>query len=401
MHFSIDMLLPLAGLIVGARAAARVSERLGLPAVFGELLLGLILGPALLGWCSMTDTLRLLAEIGVILLMFLAGLETDLGAMKQVGRTALLVAIGGVILPLGAGLGVGVALRFSWRHALFLGAVLTATSVSITAQALREMGWLRSRVGSAILGAAVIDDVLGVSVLALVLGLSGEGNGLLALARMAAFFPVAWLAGDWLVRLILRWEKDLPQREVSLGVFLGLLLVYAWAAETLGSVAAITGAYLLGLLVARRAPAEHIVHTGTAALGYGFFIPLFFISIGLQAQAGGLLAAPMLTGALILLATASKLLGCGAGALLGGMERRSALQVGCGMVARGEVALVIAGSGLAAGLLEGWLFSILIVVVLATTLATPALLRIACRGEGVALGRQQPAIGEQPAAVVS
>jgi Kef-type K+ transport system membrane component KefB len=267
--------------------------------------------------------------------------------------------------------------------------------VSISAQTLRELGRLRSAEGSTILGAAIIDDVLGVLVFALVMSLSGEGNMLLTLGKMLLFFPIAWIIGDKIVPMVVRWEQHLHHREASLALLLGMVLVYAWSAEALGSVATITGAYLLGVVVARHANESHIVHDGTAALGYGFFIPVFFINIGLQAQAAGLLAAPLLTIVLVVLAIITKIVGGGLGARLGGFGQRSSLQIGIGMVSRGEVALVIAGAGLAAGLLDANLFSVLVVVTLATTLITPPLLRIA-----FAAGRTPHAAPEPPAALL-
>lgn len=375
MNETLNLLLPLAGILLGAKAAAQLSHRFGLPAVFGELLLGLVLGPSLLGILSPNATFQLLANIGVILLMFMAGLETDIVAMKEAGKASTLTAIGGVVLPLAAGLLIGQAFGLEWHHALFLGAVLTATSVSISAQTLRELGRLRSREGSTILGAAIIDDVLGVLVFALVMSLSGGASILLTIGKMLLFFPIAWFVGDKLVPVLVRWEYRLHHREANLAMLLGLLLVYAWSAEALGSVAAITGAYLLGIVVARHAHESHIVHVGTASLGYGFFIPVFFINIGLQANAAGLMAAPLLTVALVCVAIATKVVGGGVGAWLGGFKGREPLQIGIGMISRGEVALVIAGAGLANGLVTPDLFSVLIVVTLVTTLVTPPLLR--------------------------
>jgi Kef-type K+ transport system membrane component KefB len=330
----------------------------------------------------------LLADIGVILLMFMAGLETDMVAMKAAGKASTLTAIGGVVLPLAAGLLIGQAFGLEWHHALFLGAVLTATSVSISAQTLRELGRLRSREGSTILGAAIIDDVLGVLVFALVMSLSGGGNMLFTVGKMLLFFPIAWLIGDKLVPVIVRWERHMHHREASLAMLLGLVLVYSWSAEVLGSVAAITGAYLLGVVVARHADESHIVHAGTSSLGYAFFIPIFFINIGVQANAAGLIAAPLLTVVLIVVAVATKVVGGGAGAWLGGFRGRAPLQIGIGMISRGEVALVIAGAGLANGLLTADLFSVLVVVTLATTLVTPPLLRWSF----AARGAHQPAL---------
>ncbi len=381
MNLTVEMLLPLAGILIGAKLAANASQRLGLPAVFGELMLGLLIGPSVLNWIHPNEALHLLADIGVIILMFMAGLETDVKEMRQVGRPSMLTAIGGVVLPLVGGTALGLAFEMSLNQALFLGAVLTATSVSISAQTLREMGRLRSKQGITIMSAAIIDDILGVLVFAVVMSLAGEGNLVLTLTRVVLFFPIAWLIGDRLLPWLIRYLEKKGHPESSLAVFVGLLLAYAWSAEVFGSVATITGAYLLGVLTARHtgeeAPETHkIIHSGTSALGYGFLIPIFFVNIGLQSQTTGLVASPLLTVTLALFAVASKIIGCGAGALVGGLGRQQALQVGVSMVSRGEVALVIAGAGLAAGLLDAGSFSILIFVTLLTTLITPPLLRL-------------------------
>lgn len=381
MNLTVEMLLPLAGILVGAKLAGSASQRLGLPAVFGELMLGLLIGPSVLGWIHPNEALHLLAGIGVILLMFMAGLETDVKEMRQVGRASMLTAIGGVALPLAGGTALGLMFQMPLNQSLFLGAVLTATSVSISAQTLREMGRLRSKQGITIMSAAIIDDILGVLIFAIVMSLAGEGNLILTLTRVVLFFPIAWIIGDRLLPRVIRWLEKKGHPESSLAIFVGLLLAYAWSAEVFGSVATITGAYLLGVLTARHmgkeAPETHkIVHNGTSALGYGFLIPIFFVNIGLQSQTTGLVANPMLTTLLALFAVASKVIGCGAGALFGGMNRRGALQVGISMISRGEVALVIAGAGLAAGLLDAGSFSILIFVTLLTTLITPPLLRL-------------------------
>lgn len=398
MHGTLAMLLPLAGMLVGAKAAAQISQRFGMPAVFGELLLGLLLGPSLLGWLSPNETIQLLADIGVILLMFMAGLETDTVALKQAGKASMLTAMGGVIFPLVIGVSIGSLFGMEWHHALFLGTVLTATSVSISAQTLRELGRLKSPEGLTILGAAIIDDVLGVLVFALVMSLSGEGNIILTIGKMILFFPIAWFIGDKVVPVVVRWERHLHNREASLALLLSLVLVYAWAADVLGSVAMITGAYLLGVVVTRHADESHIIHHGTSALGYGFFIPIFFINIGLQARADGLLLAPLMTVVLIIIAIVTKIFGGGAGALLSGFRLRSATQIGIGMVSRGEVALVIAGAGLASGLLTTDLFSVLVIVTLATTLVTPPLLRLAFTMRDPEPAREaQPDAETQPA----
>jgi Kef-type K+ transport system membrane component KefB len=376
MDTTLALLLPLAAILAGTRVAAVVSQRLGFPAVFGELCFGFLVGPAVLNWIQPSETLHFIADIGVILLMFLAGLETDLNSIRQVGKASFLAALGGVILPLAGGYLLGVAFGMPGPQALFLGAVLTATSVSVSAQTLRELGKLRTVEGATTISAALIDDVLGVVVFAAVMSLEAGGNILLTLGRMAIFLPAAWFAGNWIMPRLVKLERHLKHPEATLAAIVALLLVYAWAAEALGSVATITGAYILGAVVNRHVGHRHPVHSGTATLGYGFFIPVFFVNIGLQAHLEGLTAAPFMTVALVIFAILSKVIGSGIGARFGGLKANSAIQVGVSMVSRGEVALVIAGAGLAGGLLDSTAFSIMIVVTLATTLVTPPLLRL-------------------------
>lgn len=394
MNLTIEMLLPLAGILLGAKLASSISHRLGLPAVFGELVLGLMIGPSILGLIAPSETIHLLADIGVIILMFIAGLETDIPAMKKVGKASLLSAMGGVLLPMVGGLGVGLTIGMELQRALFLGAVLTATSVSISAQTLREIGLFHSRIGNTTIGAAIIDDVLGVIVFAVIMSLSGEGNLFLTLGKMAIFFPIAWGIGNKLLPLLLKWESKMQHREASLALIISLLLVYAWAAEELGSVATITGAYLLGVIYARHVDQNHIVHVGIASIGYGFFIPIFFVNVGLQSDLNGLVQTGLFMGILSVFAVLSKIVGSGGGALIGGLSQKESLLVGCGMVSRGEVALVIAGAGLKAGLLDGEIFSLLVFVTLLTTLITPLLLRLA--NSNISLKNLQKRIGGFP-----
>lgn len=377
MDGSLNILIVLAALLIGARLAGHLSSAVGMPAVFGELLLGVVAGPAILGWVHPDGALSTLAQIGAIVLMFQAGMETDTAEMKRVGRSALLVASGGVVLPLAAGYGVGIWFGMEPMHALFLGTVLTATSVSISAQVLGELGKLRSREGSTIMGAAVLDDVLGVAVFSLILSLAGEGSLWLALAKMVLFFPIAWFVGDKLLPAVLRWDDRLKHREGWLAIGLGVVLFYAWAAEKFGGVAPITGAYIVGVLVAKHAHEEHIVHQGIPSVGAAFLTPLFFVSIGLAAQPDALTHAPLFTGVVLVVAILTKIFGCGIGALASGTDHVAALRIGAGMVGRGEVALVIAVAGRAVGLVDDTLFGATVLMALATTLVTPPLLRIA------------------------
>ncbi len=376
MQHTLSLLLPLAGILIGTKIAAHLCKKIGLPSVFGELLLGVLISPSVFNLIAPSETLQLLANIGVIILMFLAGLETDTEEMRRVGKPAFLSALGGVILPLVGGYAIGVANGFSTLQSLFLGAVLTATSVSISAQTLRELGSLRSVEGNTILSAAIIDDVLGVVIFGIVMALTGEGNLFFTLIKMAVFIPVAWFIGDRVIPLILAWGKRVENEAVILPVIFGVLLIYAWAAEVLGSIAAITGAYLLGVIVARHIPQQHAFHEGMNNIGLGFFIPIFFVNVGLQTNLSGLTTSPVLAVQLIALAIGTKIFGSGLGARIGGLKPVKSLRIGIGMISRGEVALVVAGAGLTNGLLTGEMFALLIIVTLVTTLITPPMLRL-------------------------
>jgi len=315
--------------------------------------------------------------------MFVAGLETDLEQMRHVGRVAFWSAFGGVVLPFAGGAAVATAfgLPLFWQG-IFIGTILTATSVSISAQTLMELGALRSREGSTILAAAVIDDVMGIVVLSLVVALAGAtaagdidaGAIALVVVRLVLFFAAALVAARWLPA-ILRRAGDLPVSQALLAAVLVVALVYGWAAEYIGGVAAITGTYLAGVLIAQT-EFKTLVDSGVHPLTYSMFVPMFFISIGLQANGRALGGQAAFTVALIAVAISAKALGCGLFARLWGFDARQSIRVGIGMISRGEVGLIVAGYGLSHGLIGGDVFSASVLVVLATTMVTPPLLRL-------------------------
>jgi Kef-type K+ transport system membrane component KefB len=398
MTHSLQLLLLLALIIAAAKLAGALANRIGQPAVFGEILVGLLLGPTLLnmlGWplfappapevepgAGLLAAVRDFAEIGVLLLMFVAGLETDVDELRRVGRVAFWSAFGGVALPMAGGVATAAAfgLPIFWEG-LFIGTILTATSVSISAQTLIELGALRTREGSTILGAAVIDDVMGIIVLSLVVAFAKAADtGVDALAvvlvgvRVAVFFAAGVFAGRWFTPL-LRWATRLEVSQALLAAVLIVAFVYAWAAEYLGSVAAITGAYLAGVLVAQT-PFKGQVDRGIHPLTYSMFVPIFFISIGLQANGRELGARAMFTVVLVVVAIAAKALGCGVFARLFGFSTGESIRVGVGMISRGEVGLIAAGYGLANGIIGRDVFSASVIMVLATTMVTPPLLRL-------------------------
>jgi Kef-type K+ transport system membrane component KefB len=397
MPHALQLLLLIGVIIASAKLAGAASNRLGQPAVFGELLAGLVLGPTvlnILGWPmflagpaagggapTLLPIVGDLADIGVILLMFIAGLETDLDQMRRVGHVAFWAAAGGVALPLAGGAAVAVAfgLPIVWEG-IFVGTILTATSVSITAQTLMEIGALRSREGTIILGAAVIDDVMGIVVLSFVAAFArsdaslGPSSFVLVFSRMAAFFAIAALAGAGL-EWVARRAQSLGVSQGLLAIVLVVVFLYAWAAEYVGGIAAITGAYLAGVFFARTSFKARI-DAGVHPLTYSMLVPVFFVGIGLQTDGTQLGGRVGFTLALVAVAIVAKVIGCGAAVGVFGFGRSEAVRVGVGMISRGEVGLIVASYGLAHGIIGLDVFSASVLMVLATTMVTPPLLRL-------------------------
>jgi Kef-type K+ transport system membrane component KefB len=382
--------------VASAKLAGAAANRIHQPSVFGEILAGLILGPTVLNvlaWPVFTsagnaagvpllDLVQDLAQVGVLLLMFVAGLETDLVMMRHVGKVAFWSAFGGVVLPMifGAMTAVAFDLPLYWEG-IFIGAILTATSVSISAQTLLELGALRTREGSTILGAAVIDDVMGIIVLSLVVALAkASGTSLdwselgIVVVRVTLFF-VAAIAARHLLSPVLRLASTLGVSQAVLSAGLVIMFLYAWAAEYVGAVAAITGSYLAGVLVAQTEFKKEI-DAGIHPLTYSIFVPLFFISIGLEANGRALGARALFTVVLVLVAIVAKAIGCGVCARLFGFSTVESVRVGVGMISRGEVGLIVAGYGLANGLIGSDVFSASVLMVLVTTMVTPPLMRL-------------------------
>ncbi len=384
----LPFLLLLALIVIVAKSAGYLSTRLGQPAVLGELLAGLLLGPTVLdmlhwpvfGDAPLGETVSYLSHLGVLFLMFLAGLEVDLESLREIGRLAVLVGGLGVALPVILGMVVALPFGFDLPAAIFVGLILAATSVSISAQTCMELGVLRSAVGACLLSAAVVDDVLVILFLSLFLALVGEGTGpfdiLWVVTRMVIFLALAVVLGARLIPRLGAIVDRLPISEGVMALVFAVVLLYAWAAEAVGGMAAITGAFLAGLLLART-PLGRRIETGMHTMAYAWLVPIFFVSIGLEAdtRALGLEGLPF---ALLLAVAAvlSKILGCGTGARLGGLTNRDALRLGVGMVSRGEVGLIVATVGVDAGLIGENVFASVVLVVLVTTLITPLLLRL-------------------------
>lgn len=384
----LQLLLLLSIVIVAAKSAGYLSVRLGQPAVLGELLAGLLLGPTLLdllhwplfGGGHLAETVHQLAHLGVLLLMFVAGLEVDFEAMMRSGRPALLSGVLGVVAPVFLGMLMAWPFGFDAQQGFVLGLVLAATSVSISAQTLLELKVLRSRVGMALLGAAVVDDVLDILLLSIFLAIVGGGGGgvlaiLWVLVKMGLFLTLAaWLGARYIPRLAALVDR-LPISEGVVALAFVTTLLFSWGAEFLGGIAGITGAFLAGLLFART-PLRHQIEAGTHTLAYSWLVPIFFVSIGLGVDAKSLGAGGwpfVLT--IVAVAVASKILGAGLGARLGGFSNMEALRMGIGMSSRGEVGLIVAAVAQEAGLIDEAVFASVVIMVLATTLLTPIMLR--------------------------
>ena len=407
----LQLALLVAILLPAGKVGASLCSRFGIPAILAELLIGVVLGPGALNILHFhlfeggqaTAALMLLAQLGGYVLMFIAGIETDVERMREASMTAFIVALSGVIWPFLLGAGVGHVLGLSWTTSCFLGGALTATSVSISARTLMDVGKMTSPEATVILGAAVIDDVMGLFVLAFlaasVTSKKGEAFGLAAtgsswlqqklapaashplLVQMGAisicvtlFFVVGYAAAKrWLDPMILQLRK-LTANEAVPSCILALVLVYAISAEWLGSVAGITGAYLLGYVFAE-SKYKADVERSFYALGHGLLIPLFFVSIGLTSDYRALAGHWTLMLVILLVAVVGKLIGCGLAALASGMDWVRSLRVGCGMMSRGEVGLIVTAMGASTGIFGRPEVAVMVAVVLLTTLLTPVALR--------------------------
>jgi Kef-type K+ transport system membrane component KefB len=372
-----SFLILIACLLIAAKLAGWLCQLARLPTVLGQITVGVLAGPSLFGLVHSEPMLGTFANIGVIMLMFVAGLETDMQQMRKVGGAAFLSASMGVILPFIGGSAFALALGYSLPVSLFLGTLFTATSVSISAQTLKDLGKLKTREGTTILGAAVIDDILGLVVLSLILAFTLGQNPIWSILKMILYFPTAYIIGHYAFPALSRWLPKMLALEARIGLILALVLLYAWSAEELGNVAGITGAYIAGILVNRTEMREW-VHDGISKIGYALFVPLFFVYVGVEADFRAIGSMPLLLLlGFIAIAVGTKIVGCGTGALLCRFRFREALAVGVGMVSRGEVALITASIGLQAGLINASLFSVVILIALVTTMITPLLLKLA------------------------
>lgn len=385
-------LFDLALILLSTKLFGLVTRKFKMPQVVGALAAGLILGPAMLNVLQETDFITKLSEVGVIVLMFTAGLETDIQELKNTGKASFVIALIGVLVPLGGGFALA---HFFNNEAIagpganiflqniFIGIILTATSVSISVETLKEMGKLNTRAGNAILGAAIIDDILGIVALTVVTSLADSSvNIVVVLLKIVAFFIVS-AGGGFLFYVLFkkfqaRYQKDM-RRFVILAFVFCLLLSYC--AEQFFGVADITGAFIAGMVISNTEHSKYIA-ARFETLSYIFLSPIFFASIGLK------VSLPDMTGSIILfsvllviVAILTKIVGCGFGAKMCKFTNHESIQIGTGMVSRGEVALIVATKGAALGLMSSVFFGPVIIMVVATTIVAPILLKLAFRND--------------------
>ncbi|MCY9512949.1 cation:proton antiporter [Paenibacillus apiarius] len=375
-----DLILILLIILASTKIAGDLTVRLGQPAVLGKLLVGIIIGPAVLGWITDGEIIKEMAEVGVILLMFIAGLETDLDQLKKNWKAAFAVAIGGVILPFVGGYSGGLLFGLDNNQAMFLGLLLCATSVSISVQTLKDLGQLSTREGTTILGAAVVDDVLVVILLAFMLSLLGAGGEAslgLIIGKKVLFFAVAIAAGIYAVPRLMKWLAPLRVTEAVISAALIICFAFSWFADYLG-VAGIIGAFAAGIAISQT-KFKHEVEHRLEPIAYGIFVPIFFVSVGINVTFEGIGEHIVFIIIFTVIAIVTKLFGCGFGARITGFDRRSAFGIGAGMVSRGEVALIIATTGLEGALFDKVYFTPIVIVIILTTLVTPPMLKAAFR----------------------
>lgn len=377
-------LLNIALILIFTKTGAVISRKFKMPEVLGALIAGVILGPMALNVIQYNESIRLLSNIGVIMLMFLAGLETNIEEFKKAGLSSLVIAIGGIILPLVLGT-LGAYLFFNnFLQNLFIGVILTATSVSITVETLKRLGKLNTKSGINILGAAVIDDVLGLLLISIVLAashpsgsnsnISGALSIVYILIKIAAFCLFSIMGVIYLPKYMKRFEKYIKPNNEFLTFSIAFAILTAYIAEALG-IAAITGAYLSGLMLSSFTHKEYL-EKNIKAISTGFLSLIFFASVGIEANLKGInLRLIFITLVMFIIAVIGKLIGCGSAAKLLKMSYSESIQIGTGMISRGEVAIITANIGLQKGIISEEIFLPTLIVVILTTIITPLLLK--------------------------
>ncbi|OUO77354.1 sodium:proton antiporter [Blautia sp. An249] len=387
---SYAFLMDLALILLSTKVFGLLTKRIHMPQVVGALVAGLILGPAMLNIIHETDFIKQLSEVGVIVLMFCAGLETDIDELKRSGKASFIIALMGVIIPLIGGFLVAFAFNRPgmiesdvstsiFLQNVFIGVILTATSVSISVETLKEMGKLNTKAGNAILGAAIIDDILGIIALTLITSMADTSVKIgVVLLKILGFLVMVAVAGLLVHRLYKQWVDRYKgnMRRFVIAAFV-ICLLMAYCSEVFFGVADITGAFFAGLIITKTTKTSYVAKRFDT-LSYILLSPVFFASIGLQVDLPNMTSAVIwFSVALVVVAILTKILGCGLGAKMCHFKNKDCVRVGVGMISRGEVALIVASKGNSIGLMSQSLLGPVVIVVVLTTIVAPVFLKIA------------------------
>lgn len=374
----------LAIIIIFAKVFGILARKCKAPQVVGQIIAGLIIGPSILGLVQQSDFLVHMSEIGVVLLMFSAGLETNLKDLMKTGPVAFLIACAGVFIPLVGGsllymgfYGVAPWGSEEFYRAVFIGVIMTATSVSITVQSLKELGKLKGKVGTTILSAAIIDDVIGIIVLTFVVGFkSPDSNPGKVVISTILFFLLAFVVGIIIYKIFKMIDKKYPHTRRIPILGLALCFALAYVAEVYFGIADITGAYVAGIILCSIQDSEYIAEKMDIN-SYMLFGPVFFASIGLKTNIENLSAEILLFAVgFVIVALVTKIIGCGLMARVCKFRGADSLKIGVGMMTRGEVALIVAQKGLSVGLLDPVYFTAVILLIIVSSISTPIILKI-------------------------
>lgn len=378
-----EILKDLAIIILFAKTFGILARKCKAPQVVGQIIAGLLIGPCLLGWVQQTEFITQMAEVGVILLMFTAGLDTDLKELIKTGPIAFLIACAGVFVPLVLGTILymafyGFAPRGdeSFYKAVFIGTIMTATSVSITVASLQELGKIKTKVGTTIVSAAIIDDVIGIIVLTFVIGFKNpDSNPAMVIVKTIAFFIVAIIGGFIVYKTFYFLDERYPHTRRIPIVSLAFCFALSYIAEKYFGIADITGAYVAGIVLCSLSDTEYIERKMDVS-SYMIFGPVFFASIGLKTSFDGMngkLFAFCI--AFVIVALFSKIIGCGLMSKVCKYNFSDSIKIGVGMMTRGEVALIVAQKGLSVGLLTSDYFTAVILLILVSSISTPIILK--------------------------
>lgn len=389
-----EILLPLGLILLCSKILSLIGKKIGLPQVVGMLIAGILLGlikliPNQTVFTQSTlEGLSFLAKIGVILIMFSAGIETDLKQFKHTGVPSVVITTLGVVFPVGLGFVVAAAFTCGFNNlthhnvisCLFYGTILAATSVSITVAALKELGKLNSKVGTSIIAAAILDDIVGVVLLSLFIGLEGGEDAKqvgVVIGKIIAYFAAATALGIGLHYLLKAYLKKHPEHHRRIPIFgFAICFLFAYAGEKWFGVADITGAYIAGLIMSTLTEASYI-DKKIEVSNYMIFAPIFFANIGINADFSAINGEMVGFGfAFIAVGLLGKVLGCGLGALMCKYSFKDSLRVGVGMMVRAEVVLVCTQKGLDSGLVNPGIMPFVLILIIVSTLLTPLILKL-------------------------